>query len=59
MSLQETLSKITTLLKQKKSVAKDHNASPDANDNAEAAYQPTSADTPHGIEYSFIYYAAS
>ena len=49
MSLQETLSKITTLLKEQKSDAKDHDASPDANDNAEAAHQPTSADTQHGI----------
>ena len=59
MSLQETLSKITTLLKQEKSEAKDYNASPDAKDNAEATDQPTSADTQHGIEYSFIYYVAS
>ena len=59
MSLQETLSKITTLLKQEKSDAKDHNASGDANDNAEAADQPTCADTQHGTEYSYIYYVAS
>ena len=59
MSLQETLSKITTLLKQEKSDAKDHDESPDANDNAEAADQPTSADTQHGTDYSFIYYVAS
>ena len=49
MSLQETLSKITTLLKQEKSDAKDHDESPDAIDNAEATDQPTSADTQHGI----------
>ena len=55
MSLQDTLSKITTLLKQEKSDAKDHNAPPDSNDNAEAADQPKSADTQHGTEYSFIY----
>ena len=58
MSLQQTLSKIT-LLKQEKSVAKDHNAPPNSNDNAEAADQPTTADTQHGTEYSFIYYVAS
>ena len=49
MSLQKTLSKITTLLKQKKSDAKDHDESPDAIDNAEAADQPATADTQHGI----------
>ena len=49
MSIQETLSKITTLLKQEKSDAKDLDESPDAIDNAEAADQPTSADTQHGI----------
>ena len=49
MSLQETLSKITTLLKQGKSDVKDHDASGDANDNTEATDQPTSADTQHGI----------
>ena len=59
MSLQETLSKITTLLKQEKLDAKDHNAPPDCNDNAEAADQPTSADSQHGTEYSFIYHVAS
>ena len=56
MSIQETLSKITTLLKQD---AKDLDESPDAIDNAEAADQPTSADTQHGTEYCFIYYVAS
>ena len=59
LSLQDTLSKITTLPKQQKYVAKDHSTSPDANDSAEATHQPTSADTQHGIEYSFIYYVAS
>ena len=44
LSLQETLSKITTLLKHK-----DHDESPDAIDNAEATDQPTTADTQHGI----------
>ena len=59
MSIQETLSKITTLLKQEKSDAKDLDESPDTIDNAEAAEQTTSADTQHGTEYSFIYYVAS
>ena len=59
MSLQETVSKITTLLKQEKSDSKDNDASSDANDNAEAADQPATADTQHGTEYRFIYYVAS
>ena len=59
MSIQETLSKITTLLKQEKSDAKDLDESPDAIDNAETADQTTPADTQHGTEYSFIYYVAS
>ena len=49
MSLQETLSKITSLLKQGKSDAKDHDESPDAIDNAEATDQSETADTQHGI----------
>ena len=47
-SLQETQSKITTLMKKATPDVNSDTASPDPIDNTEATDQPTSPDTQHG-----------